>query len=209
MARRSEKQQFEDWLLTDEWDVFGTLKFQPMRNIGGRQAHDLLRHFWNRLDRVLYGKAAEHGCRVVRWCFAHEGSRNDNYHLHFVASSSIDPDMFCCLANTVWTKLDRATAALRFNSITPVVHREKVADYITKEIWKLGSDSFDGFLTCKDATPFIDSAENVAAQGQRIARAMTANDLVAAHAALAKHKVEAERNLALRGRKQSSKATCK
>lgn len=208
MASRTGNKIFVDWIASQEWDVFGTLKFQPIRKIRGVEAHNLLRYFWNKMDRVIYGKAAERGCRVARWCFAHEGSYSDNFHLHFAAKSPIEIDLFCCLANTVWTKLDRATAGLHKNSITPIIHSHRVADYLVKEVWKLGSDSLDTTLTCTDPIKFEGISNFKDAASQRISRAMTANEFRAANAALLKHKVEVERNLALRDRKQSSKATC-
>ena len=207
MIYKTEQKNFEKWVLARDWDVFGTLKFQPIRMIDGPQAHKVVRHFWNHLDRVLYGKAVERGCRLERWCFAHEGSHNDNYHVHFVANSPIDADLFCCVSNTLWTKKDRATANIQKNWITPVLDRQRVAHYLAKEIWKLGGSSFDAELSCDHAVPFEIDGSRKFEQDQRIARAVNANELRAAQAALEKHKVETERRLALRDRKVSGKAT--
>jgi hypothetical protein len=44
-----------------DWNVLGTLKFQPQRRISNSLAHMQFRNFWNKLGRVIYGKAAEVG----------------------------------------------------------------------------------------------------------------------------------------------------
>jgi hypothetical protein len=47
---------------------------------------------------VFFGKAAErHDLRIPRWCFAHEGSDSENFHVHFVLKAPIaDVDQTCC-----------------------------------------------------------------------------------------------------------------
>ncbi len=135
------------YLLDRDWNVFGTLKFQPVRRISNSVAHMQLRYFWNKLDRVIYGKAAETGCRVNRWCFAHAGSHSDNYHLHFVAHAPVDQLEFCALANTLWAKISPETAGIYQNWITPVLHPDRVAGYVTREVWKLGPASFDTMIS--------------------------------------------------------------
>jgi hypothetical protein len=209
VAKKSEQQQLEQWIISSDWNIFGTLKFQPIRMGNGHHAHNVVRDFWNHIDRVIYGSATKRGCRLHRWCFAHEGSHSDNYHVHFVAQSPIDADLFCCLSNTLWTKQDVSTASVQKNWITPVLDRERVVHYLTKEVWKLGSDSFDLSLSCNNALPFEINIDRQAAQQQRIARAITSNELNAAQAALNQHKADTERRLALRELKQSGKATCK
>ena len=82
---KQERQALVQHLLAQEWDVFGTLKFVNGRTIGRQTAHLLLRSYWNNIDRVFFGKAAERqDMRIPRWCFAHEGSDSENFHVHFV-----------------------------------------------------------------------------------------------------------------------------
>ena len=208
MARKSQQQQFEDWLLARDWDVFGTLKFQPIKNISASKAHAVVRHFVNKLDRVVYGKAAECGIRVQRWCFAHEGSASDNYHVHLVAKSPFEPELFCCLSNVLWTKQARVTGSINKNWFTPVISRERVAAYLTKEYWKLGEESFDAMISADSELSFEPNEHREILQRERIARAMTDNEYRAAHAALIEHKAKTEQRLALRDRKESGNATC-
>lgn len=195
------------YLLDRDWDVFGTLKFHSKNRISGRQAHLQVRHFWNGLDRVIYGKAAERGCRVQRWCFTHAGTQSDNYHVHFVALAPIDTLEFCALANTLWAKQHPATAGIDQNWITPVLYPDRVAGYVTREVWKLGSDSFDEMISADTGVTHQNTPERLVAQGLRINRAITVNERQAALDALNQHRAGTLLRLALRERKLSGKAT--
>ena len=87
--RKQERQSLVQHLMAQDWDVFGTLKFVNGRTIGRGSADKRLRSYWNKMDRVIYGKAAERqNMRVPRWCFAHEGSDHENFHVHFVMKNS-------------------------------------------------------------------------------------------------------------------------
>ena len=81
--RKQERQALVQHLMAQDWNVFGTLKFVNGRTIGrGIVLHKLLRSYWNKMDRVMFGKAAERqNMRVPRWCFAHEGSDSENFHM--------------------------------------------------------------------------------------------------------------------------------
>ena len=195
------------YLLDRDWNVFGTLKFQPVRRISNSVAHMQLRYFWNKLDRVIYGTAAESGCRVNRWCFAHAGSHSDNYHVHFVALAPIDMLEFCALANTLWTKTSPATAGIDQNWITPVRYPDRVAGYVTREVWKLGPASFDTVISADTGVTYQNIPKRDQAQVQRIARAISANERQAANNALLQHRAGILLRLALREQKLSGKAT--
>lgn len=195
------------YLLDRDWDVFGTLKFHSGSKISFNRAHMQLRYFWNQLDRVIYGKAAEVGCRVQRWCFAHAGSHSDNYHVHFVAQSPIDMLEFCALANTLWTKTSPATAGIDQNWITPVLYPDQVAGYVTREVWKLGPASFDAQISADTGVTYQNTPERDRAQGLRIAGAISANERQAANRALKQHRAGTLLSLALREQKLSGKAT--
>ena len=141
--RKQERQELNAYLLSQEWDVFGTLKFVNGRTIGRSSADKLLRSYWNKMDRVMFGKAAERqNMRVPRWCFAHEGSDHENYHVHFVMkSASNNTESMCCLLNAVWAQHHTQTAPLAKNWIIPVQDRAAVASYVTHEYWRMGSDT--------------------------------------------------------------------
>ena len=57
--RRQERQELVQHLMAQDWDVFGTLKFVNGRTIGRETANTLLRSYWNKIDRVMFGKAAD------------------------------------------------------------------------------------------------------------------------------------------------------
>jgi hypothetical protein len=195
------------YLLDRDWNVFGTLKFHSQNRISGNRAHMQVRMFWNKLDRVIYGAAAEIGCRTQRWCFAHAGAHSDNYHVHFVALAPIDMLEFCALANTLWAKTSPATAGIDQNWITPVLYPDRVAGYATREVWKLGPASFDTRISADTGVTYQHTPERDLAQATRIARAITDNERQAAHLALEQHRAGTLLRLALRERKLSGKAT--
>jgi hypothetical protein len=141
--RKQERQALIDHLLAQDWDVFGTLKFVNGRTIGRKTANKLLRSYWNKIDRVFFGKAAERqNMRVPRWCFAHEGSDSENFHVHFVMQNALNnTESMCCLLNAIWVQHHAQTAPLAKNWIMPVQDRATVASYVTHEYWRIGSDT--------------------------------------------------------------------
>ena len=66
------------------------------------------------MDRLMFGKAAERqNMRVPRWCFAHEGSDSENFHVHFALQAPIpDVDHMCCVSMPVWAQHHAQTAPL-------------------------------------------------------------------------------------------------
>ena len=150
--RKQERQALSEHLLAQDWNVFGTLKFVNGRTIGRETAKKLLRSYLNRIDRVMFGKAAERqNMRVSRWCFAHEGADHENFHIHFVLKSATpDTEQMCCLLNAVWAQHHKQTAPLAKNWVMPVQDRAAVASYVTHEYWRIGSDTILDNL-CWDA----------------------------------------------------------
>ena len=195
--RKQERQALVQQLLTQDWDVFGTLKFVNGRTIGRKTANKLLRSYWNKIDRVFFGKAAERqNMRVPRWCFAHEGSDHENYHIHFALQAPIpDVDHMCCTLNAVWAQHHNQTAPLAKNWITPVTDRTAVASYLTREYWRLGSDTFLDAVSWDDraaANAFKDY--NHLKQANRLSRAASLFWLKQAHQALDHQKAAYEAN---------------
>ena len=141
--RRQERQALVQHLMAQDWNVFGTLKFVNGRTIGRSNADKLLRSYWNRIDRMFFGKAAERqNMRVPRWCFAHEGSDSENFHVHFVMKNALNnTESMCCLLNAIWVQHHAQTAPLAKNWIMPVQDRATVASYVTHEYWRIGSDT--------------------------------------------------------------------
>ena len=138
---KREQRELKQHLLAQQWNVFGTLKFVNGRTIGRNTADLLLRSYWNKIDRMFFGRAAERkGIRVPRWCFAHEGSDAENFHVHFALLSPLaDIEQSCAVLNAVWTQHHPQTAAVEKNWIMPVISRSAVVNYLTREYWRIGS----------------------------------------------------------------------
>lgn len=173
MDWRRERRELMDYLLEQDWDVFGTLKFVDGRTIGSTTAHKLLRSYWNRVDRVFFGHAAERqGVRVPRWCFAHEGSDSENFHVHFVLKSPIaDTEHTCCVLNAVWAQHHQQTAPMAKNWIMPVMSRQDAVNYATREYWRLGCATLLDDISW-DGTNLVEMAKyEHDAQAERIHRA--------------------------------------
>ena len=160
-------------LLAQEWDLFGTLKFVNGRTIGRHSANKLLRSYWNKVDRIIYGKAAERqNMRVPRWCFAHEGGDHENFHVHFVTPSPLQgTEDMCCLLNVIWAQHHTQTAPLVKNWIMPVKDRAAVTSYVTHEYWRMGSDTISDNL-CWDSAQlnFAPNYNYTQQQAHRITR---------------------------------------
>lgn len=139
--RKHERKALIEVLLEQDWNVFGTLKFVDGRTIGRYGAHKLLHQYWNRIDRTFFGNAVHRQkVRVPRWCFAHEGSDSENFHVHFALLAPIaNIDHTCCILNAAWDQHHCQTSPLAKNWITPVWDRSEVAGYLTREYWRLGS----------------------------------------------------------------------
>ena len=172
--RKQERQALVQHLLAQDWNVFGTLKFVNGRTIGKESANKLLRSYWNKVDRIIYGKAAERqNMRVSRWCFAHEGADYENFHVHFVIPSPLqDTEQTCCLLNAIWAQHHTQTAPLVKNWIMPVKDRAAVTSYVTHEYWRMGSDTISDNL-CWDSAQlnFAPNDNYTQQQAHRITRA--------------------------------------
>jgi hypothetical protein len=185
--RKQERQALIDHLLAQDWDVFGTLKFVNGRTIGRKTANKLLRSYWNKIDRVFFGKAAERqNMRVPRWCFAHEGSDSENYHIHFALQATIpNVDQMCCTLNAVWAQHHNQTAPLFKNWVMPATDRTAVASYLTREYWRLGSDTFLDTMSWDDpATVSAFKDYHHLKQANRLSKAASPIWLKQAHQAL-------------------------
>jgi hypothetical protein len=179
---KQEQSELEAYLQTQPWNVFGTLKFINGRTIGRATAHLLLRSYWNKIDSAFFGKAAERQrVRVPRWCFAHEGSDSENFHVHFVLLAPIaNTEHVCTVLNAVWAQHHQQTAPLPKNWILPVQDRTAVTKYLTREYWRMGSATLLDDISWSHTTAEKMAAFEHAAQADRIDRAVTSSEISAA-----------------------------
>lgn len=186
MDWRRERQDLMNYLLEQDWDVFGTLKFVDGRTIGSTTAHKLLRSYWNRVDRVFFGHSAERqSVRVPRWCFAHEGSDTENFHIHFLLKSPVtDTEHACAVLNAMWTQHHQQTAPMAKNWIMPVISRQSAVNYVTHEYWRLGSATLLDDISWAKTTAAQMAAYEHDVQALRINKAASSAWITAATAAL-------------------------
>ena len=186
MDWRRERRELMAYLLEQDWDVFGTLKFVDGRTIGSVTAHKLLRSYWNRMDRVFFGHAADRkGVRVPRWCFAHEGSDTENFHVHFLLNSPLaDTEYTCAVLNAVWAQHHQQTGAIAKNWIMPVNNRQDAVNYATREYWRLGSATLLDEISWAQTSAADMAVQGTEAQAHRINKAASSAWITAATAAL-------------------------
>lgn len=186
---KRELRDLKQHLLAQQWNVFGTLKFVNGRTIGRETADLLLRSYWNRIDRVFFGRAAERqNIRVPRWCFAHEGSDAENFHVHFALLSPLgDVALTCAVLNAAWTQHHLQTAGLEKNWGMPVISRSRVVNYLTREYWRLGSATLLDHISSSSANPAAMAKFADDAQAKRIEAAVDEHHLSAAKEAFWAH----------------------
>ena len=186
MDWRRERRELMEYLLEQDWDLFGTLKFVDGRTIGSVTANKLLRSYWNRIDRVFFGHAADRrNVRVPRWCFAHEGSDQENFHIHFLLKSPIaNTEQTCAVLNAVWAQHHPQTGPMAKNWIMPVNNRASAVNYVTREYWRIGSATLLDDISWAKTSAADMTVQETEQQARRINKAASSAWITAATAAL-------------------------
>ena len=87
--KRKLKKAHADWLLEQQFDLFGTLKFVDGENINEYIAKRRLSYFFNMLDRkVKTHKEVKRGNRLNRFVYLESGKSRSNLHAHFFIKDS-------------------------------------------------------------------------------------------------------------------------
>lgn len=160
-------------LASNDYDTIGVLKFDNGRFITAKHAQALYKAYWHKVDRTIYGRAADKGYGVKRWCFAELGSDGNNLHLHFVAASPFHTNTFCAALNALWVNFNTRTADYRHNWITPIQHKTKAAAYTAKGTKKFTHDKI-GQATSFQPHPNLQTQYfDTAAQARRITNRLT------------------------------------
>lgn len=137
---QQEQRALSDWLAAKDFTVFGTLKFTDGFNIHDTLAENLVRKFFNTLDRTYYGNAvANNNVRHNRAVFLHKGSSRQNTHYHFLAKPNTNAALFCKLARKQWAGLDTHTMGFLDTQIELVRDSDAAANYMLHEYNNLGS----------------------------------------------------------------------
>jgi hypothetical protein len=136
----------------------------------GKQAMQLLSAYWRKVDRVMFGHAADKGLGVDRWSFDELCEHAENRHLHFIAQSPISQMTFCATLNAMWDDFCVDAAPMRHNFITPIRSKRNAGGYIVKEIGGRRF-SFAG-LKCCHKRSMKDEPTELAATG-RLRRILT------------------------------------
>jgi hypothetical protein len=166
------------------YDVVGVLKFNRGTAISSSTAEALFGAYWHKLDRMLFGRAADKGMCVERWCFGEGGELGDNTHLHFVARAPFDTHLFCAVAAATWVNLHRYTSSYDYSWITPIQHQAGVSGYNSKETWWL-RDDMTGLCCSRRNTTGIDyKAFEDHAQAERILSRIGEAELIEASEAV-------------------------
>ncbi len=128
------KESWKGEIIARGYDITGTLKFVNGRTINRSLAEKIVRHFFHKADRILFGRAADKKIGIDRLCFVEYGEDGQNLHIQFSAKSVIDQEFCCCFLNALWTQMHTETAPLMKNWITPIQDIERSASYNTKEV---------------------------------------------------------------------------
>jgi hypothetical protein len=166
------------------YDVVGVLKFNRGTAISSTTAETLCSAYWHKLDRMLFGRAADKGMCVERWCFAEGGELDDNTHLHFVARAPFDAHLFCAVAAATWVGFHRYTSSYNYSWITPVQHQAGVSSYNSKETWWLRDDMSGLRCSRRNLTGIDYKAYENHAQAERILSRIGKAELIKASEAV-------------------------
>jgi hypothetical protein len=179
-----------DALADKGYDIAGTLKFYNGRTIGKNKATALLGAYWHKVDRMLFGKAADKGYGVERWCFTEYGSDEKNLHVHFIAKSPIAVRPCCAVLNALWANMDTTTADVAHNWITPIQDARAAIGYAAKDTRYLGTDFIGEKISHTNAAGIDTGTDYTEAQIKRIANRISQRHLTEAYEAMERQIVQ-------------------
>ena len=185
--RKSVHTAWRQQLLQGDYNTVGVLKFNKGTAVGLSTAQKLWCAYWRKLDRVVFGRAADKGAAVSRWCFVEGGEFGNNLHLHFVAQAPFETVAFCTVATALWSDFHTYASNTQYSQITPMQHNSAAVGYFSKETWLLKADVAGAECSRRAAPEFdCDSFQNQA-QIQRIQAQITNTALDDAHTAVFRH----------------------
>jgi len=142
------REGWSDWVSSFEWNICGTLTFAVNQKPSLAEAQRHWSSFWNKVDRLCYGRSHNHQCRVPRFVYTHKGRGGENPHIHFLAFTPSDPREFCVLLNAIWAGMANAGAAVPHqNEILPVRSKRAASLYLQHEDIGYDMSGFNEALT--------------------------------------------------------------
>ena len=170
-----------------DYDTVGVLKFNKGTAVSRNTAQALYGAYWHKLDRTLFGRAADKGVCVSRWCFVEGGEHGANTHLHFVARAPIEVEQFCTVASALWANFHQYAASCEYSWITPTVCNSASSAYNTKETWWLRDDMTSVACSRQNTTGIDYKAFENTAQAKRILTRIGEAELIKAKDAMHRH----------------------
>ena len=80
--QKQERDEIAEWLIAQDFTVFGTLKFTDGTSISREHGDKIVRTYFNALDRTYFGHAVGNSnVRHQRVVFVHTGISGTNLHL--------------------------------------------------------------------------------------------------------------------------------
>lgn len=119
------RQEWANWASSYDWNIFGTLNFAVNKKLRFEDAQRYWFAYWNNIDKLCYGKSRSNQFRIPRFVYAHKGSCGDNAHIHFLAHSSVTPELLCVLINATWSNANKVAAVPEQNIITPIINKKR------------------------------------------------------------------------------------
>lgn len=202
------KRTAEDWtnsLISDDFNIVGTLKFHNGRSISRNTALTLVSAYWHKVDKVFFGKAADKGYGIERWCFSEYGADGDNLHIHFIAQAPVATLPTCAILNALWVNFNRSTASYHNNWITPITHKRKAIAYTVKGTRLQNTDPINENASHTNALGTHINNFDTDAQIRRISNRLSAAQLLTAQHALNRHIQETELRMARRSQQAQQK----
>ncbi|WJS99861.1 hypothetical protein [Novosphingobium humi] len=133
IAIQNLRDAWANWPLQGKWNIFGTLNFSADRKPSHEEAQRQFAIFWNKADRLCFGKSHGDQKRIPRFVCTHRGKNDDNPHIHFLAHTPSDPKDFCILLNAIWSGQNAMTAIPAQNEILPLFSTFHASSYLIHE----------------------------------------------------------------------------
>ncbi len=147
MTAKQNQRAWENWINTQQWDIFGTLNFKSMHHLALADRDDVCgkvwRSYFGEIDNALFGQQRKQQKRFDRAVCVQYGANGTYPHIHFLAKSPIEPNQFCILLSAVWSSMFSFAANPLSNHITPIINQARSTGYALHDFYRLNSSTYD------------------------------------------------------------------